>query len=73
MYVHCIQTGRHSVIGSADLGRAAGKSHLCINDLNRQGCMEKHGVGGLDKVVSSKTVSVIKAKGWRKSGRTGER
>lgn len=71
MCVHHIQTGRCGVSGAADLGRAAGKSQLCRNYLNRQGGMKKY--GGVDKVVSSKTVSVIEANGWRKAGRIGER
>lgn len=67
MCVHHIQTGRCGVSGAADLGRAAGKSQLCRNDLNRQGGMKKCVCGGgVDKVVSNKTVSVIEAKGWRK-------
>lgn len=70
MYVHLIQTGSCGVSGEADLGRAAGKSHLCRSELNRQGGL-KYAVAGVDKVVSSKTVPVIGA--WRKAGRTGER
>lgn len=50
MYVHLIQTGRCSVSEEADLGRAAGKSHLCKSDLNRQGGM-KYAVVGVDKVA----------------------